>query len=155
MVAQLQIGGYEIEFDRDATAACYARIHTPRPEACRCAYCRNWIAAREHILPPDFRQLLSQFSIPTDGEIEVWQTPGQKLAHFYGGWYFIVGRILSGERGHKFDMGSFGVSFNSEKSYAVREFEGHQICELHFHTETAEYLSKEEYTKTPQPRILR
>src|SRR5437870_13890008 len=105
MIAQLQIGGYEIEFDRDATAACYARIGTPGPEACGCAYCRNWVAAREHILPPEFRHLLSQVGVPANGETDVWEVPGETQAHFYGGWYFVVGRILSGERGHTFDMG--------------------------------------------------
>jgi len=155
MRTQLQIGGYAIEFDRDATAVCYARVRVPGPEACGCAYCRNWIAARGHVLPSEFGHLLSQFGIPTDGEIEVWEATGETRAHFYGGWYFIVGRILSGERGRTFDLGGFQLSFAPEQSYAVSEFEGQQVCELHFLTETAEYLSEAEYASPPKPQIHR
>ena len=153
MPAQLKIGGYEIEFDRDATAACYARIRVPGPEACGCAYCCNWIAARENGLPTEFRHLLSEFGIPTDGEIEVWETPGQTLPHFYGGWYFIVGRILSGELGHTFAIGSFQLSFMPMHSYAVSEFEDQVVCQMDFYTETAEYLSETAYAEPPIPMI--
>ena len=151
MRTHLQIGGYEIEFDRDATAACYARIRVPGPEACGCAECRNWVAAREHVLPREFRELLSQFGIPISGEIEVSECPGQSQPHLYGGWYFVVGRILSGERGHTFDMGGFQLSFTTGQSYAVEEFEGQEVCELHFHTEVGEYLSQAEYAAPPKP----
>ncbi len=153
MRTQLQIGGYEIEFDRDATAACYARIRVPGPEACGCAHCRNWIAGRYSNLRAEVRHLLSQFGIPADGEIEVWECPGQSQPHLYGGWYFIVGRILSGERGHTFELGSFQLSFTTEQSFAVSEFEGQQVCELHFHTETAEFLPEAEYGAPPKPKI--
>ena len=153
MRSQLQIGGYEIEFDRDATAACYARVRVPGPEACGCAYCRNWIAAREHILPSELRHLFSQVGIPTDGEIEVWECPGQSRPHLYGGWYFIVGRIISGEPNYEFPVGSFQLSFTSERSFAVSAFEGQQICELHFTTETDTYLSEAEYASSPTPKV--
>jgi hypothetical protein len=149
----LQIGGYEIEFDRDATAACYARVCVPGPEACGCARCRNWIAGRDSILTPEFRHLLSQFGIPTDGEIEVWECPGELQPHLYGGWYFIVGRILSGERGLTFELGGFRLSFTTEQSYAVSEFEEQQVCELHFYTETAEYLPEAEFAALPKPKV--
>jgi hypothetical protein len=145
MRARLQIGGYEIEYDRDATAACYARIRVPAPEDCGCAYCRNWVAAREHVLSLEFRDLLSQLAIPTNGEIEVWETPGQALPHLYGGWYFFVGRILSGEPDRTFHVGQFTVWFTSGKSFAVPEFEGQEVCELQFVTEVGEYLPESEY----------
>lgn len=155
MRTQLQIGGYEIAFDRDATAACYARSFVPGPVACGCADCRNWIAGRDSVLTAEFRHLLSQFGIPADGEIEVSECPGQSRPHLYGGWYFIVGCILSGERGHTFEMGGFELSFASGQSFAVSAFKGQQVCELHFHTETAEFLSRAEYASPPEPKIHR
>src|ERR1051326_7789828 len=106
MRTQLQIGGYELEFDRDATAACYARVRVPGPEACGCADCRSWVAARQHVLPPEMRELLAQLGIPADGEIEVAEMPGPSQPHLYGGWYFVVGRILSGGGDRTFHMES-------------------------------------------------
>lgn len=154
MRSQLQISGYEIEFDRDATTACYARVRVPGPEACGCADCRNWIAAREHVLPSELRHLLSQFGIPTDGEIEVSECPGPSRPHLYDGWYFIVGRIVSGEPDHPFTVGGVHLSFTSGRSFAVSAFEGQQVCELHFYTETDTYLSEAEYASPPRPNTL-
>jgi hypothetical protein len=115
MHTHLQIGGYEIEFDRDATAACYSRLRVPGPEACGCAQCRNWFIGRDSILTAEFRCLLSQFGIPTDGEIEVWECPGHSQPHLYFGWYFIIGLILSGAQGYTFELAvsSFPSSRNS------------------------------------------
>jgi hypothetical protein len=142
MRAQLQIEGYEIEFDREATAACYARIPVPDPEACGCGDCRNWIAARENVLPAEFRHLLSQLGIPINGEIEIGECPGQTRPHFYMGSYYIVGRIISGDVKHKFDMGDFHLSFAPERSHDLSAFEGQQVCQLNFDTEIGEYLSE-------------
>ena len=154
MRTQLQIGDYELEFDRDATAACYARVRVPGPEACGCADCRNWVAARQQVLPSEMRQLLAQLGIPADGEIEVAETPGPSQPHLYGGWYFVVGRILSGGGDRTFHMGSFELSFSSSQSYAVPEFKGQEICELHFHTEIGEYLTEADRGSPPKPRSL-
>lgn len=153
MLTKLQLGGYELEFDRDATAVCYARVQVPGPEECGCAYCRNWVAAREQVLPTEFRNMLMQFGIPHNGEIEVWEATGKTQPHFYGGWYFVVGRILGGEPRHTFDLGAFQVYFAEKQSYAVAEFAGHPICELHFMTEIAEYLPESEYAAAPKPVV--
>ena len=147
-----QIGGYELEFDREATAACYTLIRLPGPEACGCAYCRNWVAAREHVLPSELRELLSRLGIPTNGEIEVWEASGQSQPHFYGGWYYFVGRILNGEPGRTFDIGGFMMSFSSKMEYAVPAFEGQEVCQLDFHTEVGEFLSEVEYARPPKPK---
>ncbi len=154
MRTQLQIGGYEVEFDRDATVTCYARVRVPGPEACGCADCRNWIAAREHVLPAEMREVLAQLGIPPDGEIEVAEAPGLSQPHLYGGWYFVVGRILSGGGDRRFRIGSFELSFRSGQSYAVPEFNGQEVCELHFHSEAGEYLTEAERASPPQPRSL-
>lgn len=154
MRTRLQINGYELEADPEATAGCYARIRVPGPEACGCADRRNWIAAREHVLPSQLRELLSRLGIPINGEIEVAETPGQSQPHLYGGWYFVVGRILGGERGHMFNIDGFQLCFESGQSYAVAEFLGQEVCELHFHTEVGEYLSDAERASPPKPKSL-
>lgn len=151
MRTRIQIGGYEIEYDRDATAACYARVQVPGPEGCGCADCRNWVAGREHVVSSELRHFLSRFGIPINGEIEVSECPGQKMAHLYSGWYFIVGRIISGREDLNFMLGRFELSFTSGRSFAVPAFDRHQVCELHFTTETDTYVSKAEYALPPRP----
>ncbi|MEX1098532.1 MAG: hypothetical protein WED34_20975, partial [Planctomycetales bacterium] len=95
MIERLRIGGYEIELDREATAAAYSRVAIPGPEACGCADCRNWIAGREYAVTPAIREFLSRFGIPPNGEISVAEFPGGRKPHGYHGWYLFVGRILS------------------------------------------------------------
>lgn len=153
MFTHFQIGGYELEFDPAATAACYARVQLPGPEACGCAHCRNWIAAREKVLPSQLRDLLLRLGIPENGEIEVWETPGQSQSHIYGGWYFIVGRILNGKVGRTFEIDSFEMSFRSWGSFAVSAFEDQEVCELHFQVEIGEFLEEAEYAHPPRPRV--
>ncbi|MEI7732736.1 MAG: hypothetical protein WCO56_24400 [Verrucomicrobiota bacterium] len=152
MRTQLQIGGYKIEFDRDATAACYADVDIPGPEGCGCADCRNWIAGRVQVVTSELRHLLSQFGIPADGEIEVWECPGLSRPHLYGGWYFIIGSIVSGEPDHEFTVGNFRLSFTSFRSFSVSAFEGQEVCELHFYTEIDTYLPDADYASPPRPK---
>ena len=154
MRTQLQIGSYELEYDREATAACYARVRIPGPEACGCADCRNWIAAREHVLSPELRHLLAQLGIPVHGEIEVSETPGPSQPHLYGGWYFVVGRILNGGEDLTFQMGSFEISFSSGQSFSMPEFKGQELIELHFHTEIGEFLTSAGRAASPNPASL-
>lgn len=151
MHMRLSIGGYEIEFDQAATAGCYAAIPVPGPEACGCAYCRNWVAAREQVLPSKLKDILSQLGIPSDGEIEVWEAPAESRPHLYGGWYLFVGRVVSGEIGQEFTIDGFRLSFAVNRSYAVAAFAWQQVCELVFITEIDEFLPEAEYTSPPKP----
>jgi hypothetical protein len=147
MTERLQIGGYEIEFDRDATVAAYSHITVPSPENCGCAYCRNWVAGREHAVPPEATELLSKLGIPVNGEIETYEYPGTSKPHGYGGWYMFVGCILSkpSDEAKGFGPLTFGMGFTSGKSFRVPAFDNHNTCELEFYTELDEYLLPEDY----------
>jgi hypothetical protein len=150
MTERLQIGGYEIEYDRDATAAAYSVISIPGPEGCGCAYCRNWIAGRERAVHSEALALLSKLGIPANGEIEVYEYPGGSKPHGYGGWYMFVGRLLSkpSDETKGFGTDAFSMKFTSGQSFGVPAFDDLGTCELQFYTELDEYLSPKEYETT-------
>ena len=145
MTEHFQIGGYEIEFDRDLTSKCYGKLDAPGPESCGCGDCLNWIAARPHIITPQIQTFLEQFGVPKNGEIEVWESgPGRTLPHMYGGWYFIAGRILSnpstGEFTEEFKNGDFQYYFSKWMSFSVPAFDDEEVFQLNFTTEVGDYI---------------
>ena len=152
MTERLQIGGYEIEFDKEATLAAYSRIPVPGPERCGCAYCRNWVVGRKHTVPAYSKELLLKLGIPDNGEIEVYEYPGGSKPHGYSGWYMFVGRILSksSDETNGFGPDIFRMKFTAGRSFRVSAFDGHSTCELQFSTELDEYLRPEDYRSSPK-----
>lgn len=127
---QVQLGGYLVEVDAEATAAAYAGIPTPGPEDCDCWYCQNWVAGRGQLVPRSVRELLG---IPLAGEIEVWEVPGDAEPHIYGGWYMLVGRVVQGPvPSASVSCEGWGLTFSHGASYTVPAFAARQACELHF-----------------------
>lgn len=153
MRQEIQIGANRIAFDREKTVACYSGISVPSPEECGCAYCRNWVLARHTVITEEVRRFLAQFGVPPNGEIEVWEAPSEKMPHLYGGWYFIVGEILKGSPEDAFKVSGMSMNFLSDHSFRVSEFDGHEICELHFDIEVGEFLDEAEYGIPPTSRI--
>ena len=97
LATRISVGRWVIEYDRHATAAAYARVMHGAPERCGCAPCRNFAAARLQAYPADAAQLLAELGIDHRKEAEVYHQA--RLAgglHAYGGWFHLVGRIVSG-----------------------------------------------------------
>ena len=95
----LDLPGWRVEYDHEATVAAHSGAPANGPESCVCAPCRNWAATRESLLPREFRELLDRLGIPFDREREVYHNCRLETGlHSYGGWYHFVGRVLSGER---------------------------------------------------------
>jgi hypothetical protein len=140
MRERLEIGGYVLEYDREATAA--ARIAVPGPEACGCWYCRNWVAGRERLVPASVVDLLTRLGAPLAGEIEVWEVPDEQHPHLYGGWYMLVGRVVSrpAEGVREFAMDGWQLSWSSGSSYEVPQFAGQEVCELHFLSAVGDFI---------------
>lgn len=92
-----QIGRWEIRCDPDATRKAYASVFRSGPEECGCAPCRNFMAARAQVYPAEVLALFEKLGVSPDREVEIYHmarlTPGR---HFYGGWFHLVGSILSG-----------------------------------------------------------
>lgn len=152
MYERLEIGGYVIEFDREATTSCYAKIRESGPAMCGCAQCRNWIAGRHESRTPQLLHALESMSIAPDREIEVYEMPGQLKPHLYSGWYLFVGRIISGTELCEFPCGDMQLAFASRGSFAIPEFAAFEVAELRFSVEVDEYLTPEEYRATPRPK---
>ncbi len=147
MRRQLQIAGWVVEYDRESTAAAYARIVVPGPEECVCWGCRNWVAGRDRIVPPSVRELLAQLGIPVNGEIEVAECSDYTAPHTYLGWYMLVGRVVAKPLGttDQFWQGAWQqdgwqLLFSNGASYKVPEFIDQTVCELHFQTQTADFI---------------
>src|SRR5262245_42638734 len=143
MRERLEIGGYVVEYDREATAAAYFHIAVPGPEACGCWYCRNWVAGRERLVPTAVRDLLTRLGIPLAGEIEVWEVPDEQHQHLYGGWYMVVGRVATKppETSREFASADWQMSWSSGPSYEMPEFAGQDVCEMHFLSPAGNFIA--------------
>ena len=141
----LSVGGYTLKIDPSATRDCYGR-GVAGPASCNCWYCRNWIAGRERLLPVEVRELLSQLGVPNDGEIEVWEVPGDSTPHGYGGWYMFVGAVTNGppDTSREFLLGGWRLWFSPRPSYPVDAFENQSVSELHFFTWADTYIDDAE-----------
>lgn len=129
----LELPGWRIEFDRDATAAAHARVATGGTEPCSCAPCRNWAAARELFLPGGFLALLSRLGIPCDQEAEVYHTGRLESGlHQYGAWYHFIGRVVFGEKdcSPNIEYDAVSLYFCSSQSLLPEPFEGQPIVQL-------------------------
>lgn len=148
---RLQVGGYIVEHDREATAVAYSRIAVPSPEECGCWYCRNWIAGRELLLPAAVRDLLARLGIPLAGEIEVWEVPDEQHGHLYGGWYTIVGRVIAKppQQAREFNLAGWQMWWSTNKSYEVPQFAGREVCELHFLCPVGNFIAPDLPNPTP------
>src|SRR5262245_37940633 len=138
----LEIFGGQFAVDRQATVEAYSRIAIPGPEECACLYCRNWVAGREKLLSPGVREMLFQFGVPPNGEIEVWRVPGVQKAHGYGGWYTVVGEILQTQQ-DELSLEGWTVTFAAGRSYNVPAFAGQAVFEISFFTEADSFIPGE------------
>jgi hypothetical protein len=98
-LVEMQVGDQTIRYDRDATARVYASITTGWAEKCGCVGCRNYLAQRDAVYPPAFRELLNRLDIDSKKDAEVGADgPQQNGLHHYGGWFFFVGEMpMAGE----------------------------------------------------------
>ena len=95
-MVEIQVGDQTIRYDRDRTARIYASLSNGWAEKCGCVGCRNYLAQRDTIYPPAFRELLDRLGIDLrkDAEI-VADGPLRNGLHHYGGWFFFVGEMLT------------------------------------------------------------
>ena len=89
----MKIGKWEVEFDRDATRAAYAKIENFCVEQCHCVYCKNFEAIRDEVYTEEFKSILKDIGIDARKEAEVYYIRAvNKNRHLYGGWFHFVGR---------------------------------------------------------------
>jgi hypothetical protein len=129
----LDLPGWKIQYDRDATIAAYKREQKNGPQTCGCNSCRNWCASRERLLPVELQTLLAQLGIPFDHEIEVYHNGRlENGLHSYGGWYHFIGSVRFGEleRSTKVVYGEFSIYFHSKPALLSHSFSGWPVVQL-------------------------
>src|ERR1017187_10306563 len=95
-MTEMRIGDQAIRFDRDATAVAYGSLENGFAERCGCIYCKNFAAHRDLAYPPSFRALLEQLGIDPDKECEAFEYyPVEGGRHLYGGWFYLVGGMIT------------------------------------------------------------
>ena len=79
----------------DATRDCYAQL--PVGSGCDCADCRNFFAAFDRAVPPEFHALAATFAIDPHKPSELCHYGRDESGlHITGGWFNLVGSLLSG-----------------------------------------------------------
>lgn len=130
-MTEMQVGDQTVRYDREATAAIYARLENGWAEACGCVGCRNLLAQRDLVYPDSFRELLNQLGIDPNKEAEaVAGGPLKDGLHHYGGWFFLVGEMVeAGERmSQANDSPYFAYHFSRVGPCPLEFRDGPKIC---------------------------
>jgi hypothetical protein len=140
------LGEWQYSVDREATIAAYARASHGDAVRCGCNGCRNFIAARTQVFPPDFIALLDSLGIDPTKEGEVY-TEGRKGpgSHYYGGWFHFVGELSrSGDFSRVPFAGNLLVSLGKRSAPGLPELDGLSLVQLEFRAENVPWLLDEE-----------
>jgi len=141
----LEYGRWVISSDVDATKMAYQGLASGSPEVCGCEPCLNFAAQRNEIYPPATLALFESLGIQSNREAEIYHMGRVESGrHLYGGWFHLVGSIISGSDAAK--QGSeniwqpdlegqsenFSLGFTS-LAHLVREpFKGLNLLQLEF-----------------------
>jgi hypothetical protein len=143
-----KIARWEIEYEADATRACYAQV--PQVVRCSCGDCRNFAAALEQAFPTAAKRVLDQLGIDHTKPAEAYATGRVDLGlHQYGGWFHFVGQINSGadawrqvnKEGKSFTgelvpfTDHFELGFTSRVALLPNAFHGKPVVQLEFQTQ--------------------
>src|SRR6266487_111763 len=91
---RLEIGGWCVESDEQATRIAAQGKAEGFPEQCGCAQCRNFIAVRSRAYQPEAIVFLAQLGIEPGREEDVtWVGPSESGLQKYSGWFHFVGRL--------------------------------------------------------------
>jgi hypothetical protein len=93
----IRYGRWELSCDPERTRNAYAATTVGGPEECGCEPCRNFAAARGQIYGSDILDLIKKLGISPDREVEIYHLGRLESGrHHYGGWFHLVGSIVSG-----------------------------------------------------------
>lgn len=111
-MTELRIGDQLIRFDREATLTSYLAIRQGDADRCGCQGCRNFAIQRNAIYPQGFRALLDNMGIDLTKEGEAVHEGPKDNAHFYSGWFYVVGEVI--------EKGESCVSLDEHFKYFAR-----------------------------------
>ena len=140
-----QFGEWQYTCDRAATVDAYRRAADGGSQTCKCAGCRNFVAARLQVFPAPFLALLDSLGIDPVKDGEVYHLArGSTGRHIYGGWYHFVGTLeVTGD----FAAVNFGDGFTSHLCRAsaprLDALVGQPVVQLEFHTDGVPWVLQE------------
>ena len=129
---RIQIGPWEIEYDREATRAAYAAGGDSSNYYCGCQGCRNYLA-NTRAFPEAMRQFFDSLGIDPEKPSHL----GCAIAtgeneYFCSGWYHVIGRYASGEAiPHKLTE-DFWVELTPSPVYVPKEIPEEQTLQIDF-----------------------
>ena len=152
---QTTIARWLLEYDAEDTTECYAQL--PVGSGCDCLDCRNFLAGGERFFPLEFRRVADHLGIDIAKLAELahyGRDPSTGL-HIAGGWFHLIGRILSGadvlewsgSTGHyRFEPLSppFEFGFGSKADLIEEPFRPHSVIQLDFMTQVPWVLTDPE-----------
>ena len=139
-------GQWQYSVDREATVAAYARAEHGDAVRCGCNGCRNFVAARSQVFPPDFLALLYSLGIDPSKEGEVY-TEGRKAlgSHNYGGWFHFVGELsVTGDFAYVPFSNGLLASMSRRSAPGLPELDGMPLVQLEFRVEDVPWVLAEE-----------
>jgi hypothetical protein len=151
---QRNVARWRIDHDRPKTTQCYAQL--PIGTGCDCNQCRNFDAAPGRTFPFEFTKLLETFCIDPIKPVELCHYCRESSDDYLtGGWFHLVGWIVSGEDvmfwannsgTMRFEKLVCGVEFGfSTQLSLVREFfDGQSLLQLEFQTRVPWVLAEPE-----------
>jgi hypothetical protein len=129
------------------------------PEECGCQPCLNFASARAQIYPAQVLALFEKLGISAHREVEVYHMARLSSGrHLYGGWFHVVGSILSGADAAKQvaenlwqpDLEeaneNFSLGFTSRLALVRVAFAGLPLVQLEFTAKVPWVLSSTEPT---------
>lgn len=126
----LEIGGYLLEVDSNATREIYGKISKGGSEECTCNYCKNYLAAIDSVFPKEVEDFFLSAGIDRTKDAEVYEfceeTPG---IHHYGGEYYLLAKVLTHPKMPAKLGENFNFTFTEPSPLAQDEFRiGGSVC---------------------------
>jgi hypothetical protein len=137
MEKEFRIGPAVVECDVEATERAYWS-HSSYAAHCSCEPCKNYLVAREQVLPNTFVQMLKSLGVNHEREIEVYHcarlTNGK---HLYEGWFYAVGKITKESEWPFPEYGDpeanpFGFSVSAKHAWLPASFKGVAVFTVDF-----------------------
>jgi len=153
----VQIGRWTIASDPEATRRAYAAIPTGSPEECGCTQCLNFAAQRERVYPSSVLSLFEKLGVTSNKEAEIYHMARLESGkHFYGGWFHLVGSLVSGADAARqiaenlwvpdleTETEFFTLGFTERRHLIRKQFEGLPVIQFEFTAKISWVLEAEE-----------
>jgi hypothetical protein len=139
------LGDWEYSSDRAATESAYAQAGPSGAEGCNCDGCRNYVAVRQRLLPPEFVAFLHSVGIDPMKEGEAYRVaqvaPGYQI---YGGWFHFIGDLQkTGDFPMLQPTSSFRFWLCRDHSPHLTALDGFQLVEVGFDADRVPWVLNE------------